>query len=232
MPLDDLGLKGGLIVSCQAYPGDPLYGSAFMVAMAKAAKMAGAKGIRANGPLDIMAIKSEVDLPIIGINKIHVKGAHPRFYITPTFEAAGEVVERGADIVAMHVLPEYDPDPKRLPERIRRIKEELGVFVMADIATVDDAKFAVDAGVDIVATTSARYAYPDEKMEGPAIDLVRELSEILPVPVIAEGHYHRPEECAQAIKAGAYAVVVGAALTIPQEAMRWFVEAIEEAAKG
>ncbi|MGZ7444495.1 nitronate monooxygenase [Paenibacillus sp. TH7-28] len=50
-------LKGRLIVSCQAFPGEALYGSHIMTAMAKAAKDGGAAAIRANSPQDVAAIK-------------------------------------------------------------------------------------------------------------------------------------------------------------------------------
>lgn len=213
--LESLGLKGGLIVSCQADPGSPLRDSAHMAAMARCALVGGAVGIRANGPLDIAAIKGAVNLPIIGIYKLRLPTQHPRVYITPTFESAEAVSKLGCEIVALHVLPSYDHDVPALKERIRRIKKELDVLIMADIATIGDAAFAVEQGVDIIATTSARYAYPDEKMPGPAIDLVRELDERLRVPVIAEGQYQTPEQCAQAIAAGAHAVVVGTAITAP-----------------
>jgi hypothetical protein len=51
-------IRGGLIVSCQARPGETLYGSQYMAEMAKAALMGGACGIRANGAADISAIKA------------------------------------------------------------------------------------------------------------------------------------------------------------------------------
>jgi N-acylglucosamine-6-phosphate 2-epimerase len=43
-------LKGGLIVSCQALPDEPLYGAGHMAAMARAAALGGAAVIRTNGP--------------------------------------------------------------------------------------------------------------------------------------------------------------------------------------
>jgi N-acylglucosamine-6-phosphate 2-epimerase len=227
--LDDLGLKGGLIVSCQAAPGAPLHGPAYMAAMAKAAEMAGAVGIRADGPLDIAAIKGTVGLPVIGIYKIRLPTQHPRVYITPTVESAHEIARLGVEIIALHVLPEYDADVAYLKERVRRIKDEIDVPVMADVATLEDARFAVEQGVDIVATTSSRYAYPDEKMPGPPIDLVADIASTLGVPVIAEGQYKTPEQCRQAIEAGAHAVVVGTALTAPEVVMAEFVQEMKQA---
>ena len=60
-------LKGKLIVSCQALPDEPLHSSFIMGRMALAAKQGGASGIRANTPEDIKEIKTQVDLPVIGI---------------------------------------------------------------------------------------------------------------------------------------------------------------------
>ncbi|MCJ7831565.1 MAG: hypothetical protein MUP86_03505, partial [Dehalococcoidia bacterium] len=106
--IDDLGMKGGLIVSCQAALAAPLHGPVFMAAMARAAKMAGAVGIRADAPMDIAAIKGEVDLPMLGIYKIRLPSQHLRVYITPTFESAAEIARLGCEVIALHVLPEYD----------------------------------------------------------------------------------------------------------------------------
>lgn len=59
-------LKGQLIVSCQALPGEPLYveNSTIMPLMARAALQAGAKGIRTSGVLDVVEIKKEVKVPV------------------------------------------------------------------------------------------------------------------------------------------------------------------------
>ncbi len=50
-------LRGGLIVSCQALPDEPLHGAFIMARMAVAAQQGGAIGIRANSPEDIRAIR-------------------------------------------------------------------------------------------------------------------------------------------------------------------------------
>lgn len=79
-------LRNGLIVSCQALEKEPLHGASHMVAMARAAEIGGASGIRANGPVDISEIKKVVSLPVIGIHKITFPGY--KVFITPTFEVA------------------------------------------------------------------------------------------------------------------------------------------------
>ena len=81
-------LKRGLIVSCQAVKGEPLYGLGIMKYMARAAVQGGAVGIRANYVSDINDIKSEVDVPVIGIIKAEYAGSD--VYITPTLKEVKE----------------------------------------------------------------------------------------------------------------------------------------------
>ena len=74
-------VRGRLIVSCQAQPHEPLYGSAIMARMAVAAAQGGAAAIRANTPQDIAAIRGAVSLPIVGLYKVDLPGYE--VYITP-----------------------------------------------------------------------------------------------------------------------------------------------------
>lgn len=213
-------LPEGLIVSCQARADNPLHGPAFMGAMALAARDGGACGLRANGPDDIRAVAA-AGLPVIGIHKVF-SDDYP-VYITPDFEAAAAIVEAGAGIVALDCTPR--PRDGEKPETvIRRIREELGAEVFADISTFDEGLAAADWGATYVATTLSGYtAYTEPKPEQPDLRLVEMLAKKLPVPVVAEGRYNTPALVRHAFEAGAHAVVVGTMITNPREITRTFV---------
>lgn len=217
-------LKGGLIVSCQAPEGTPLHGSAIMAAMAKAAEIGGAAGIRANGPDDIHAIRATVALPIIGIYKIRCEEYET--YITPTIEAAQEVAAAGADIIAVDAT--HRPHPKGLSaaELIAQIRT-LGKPVMADISTFEEGVAAAEAGADIVATTMSGYTPYSPQTECPDFELIERLFATVSVPIIAEGKIWTPEEARKAIDLGAHAVVVGTAITRPHVVTERFVRALK-----
>ena len=69
-------IKGQVIVSCQALPGEPLYveEKSIMYLMARAGKMAGAPAIRTSSIRDVVAIKEETGLPVIGLVKVQYPG--------------------------------------------------------------------------------------------------------------------------------------------------------------
>lgn len=224
-------LRGKLIVSCQSIPQktsgpliDPFQGPSMMAAMAVAAVLGGAGGIRANGRADIEAIKEAVHVPVIGIKKAKVEGYE--VYITPTLEDAMEVASAGADIIALDCTAR--PHPCRLSVRdfIAKVKECTGKPVMADISTFEEGLAAAEAGADIVATTLAGYTTYSPATKGPDIDLVARLAATLQVPVMCEGRVSCPREARMAIEAGAYAVVVGTMITSPRRITEEFSKAI------
>lgn len=220
-------LHAGLIVSCQALPEEPLFSSEIMARLAVAAKQGGAVGIRANTPVDVHAIRAAVpDLPLIGLFKVVVPGFED-VYITPRVEDAVAVAEAGADIIAVDATLRPHPEGTAA-ELIRAVKKATGKLVMADIATDADAIAAVEAGADVLSTTLSGYTPDSPPLEGPDLDFVRRLVALrLPVPVIAEGRIHTPEQARAALDAGAFAVVVGGAITRPQQIARRFAQALQ-----
>jgi N-acylglucosamine-6-phosphate 2-epimerase len=206
-----------------------MHGSEIMARMARAAYEGGAVGIRANGPEDIAAIKAAVPLPVIGIYKLDVPGYQS--YITPTFDSAREVAEAGADMIAIHATAETRPPGQELDRLIGRIHNELGKPVMADVSTLEEGLVAARLGADVVSSTLAGYTAYSRKMEGPDFLLVEELLSALSVPVIAEGRIHTPDDAAHALELGCYAVVVGGAITRPQEITKRFTHRIAHALK-
>jgi N-acylglucosamine-6-phosphate 2-epimerase len=219
-------LKGGLIVSCQADPGTPLDRSGFMAALARAAQLGGAAGIRANGPEDIAEIHRTVDLPLIGLWKVDLAGFAVR--ITPTVDHALQVAAAGADIIALDATDRPHPDGQTLADRISTIHAQTGKPILADVSNFHEAKMAEAAGADLVATTLAGYTGSDPHMEGPDLELVERLSTELNIPVIAEGHIGTPEQASLALHRGAFAVVVGSAITRPGWITEQFVRRIKK----
>jgi putative N-acetylmannosamine-6-phosphate epimerase len=218
-------LSGKLIVSCQALPDEPLYDPVFMSAMARAAVLGGAGGIRANGPDNIAAIRAAVSLPILGINKRRVNGFE--VFITPDFEDARLVVEAGADLVALDGSNVKRPGGETLADIIRRIHDALNVPVMADCSCLEDGLYAETAGADVIATTLAGYTRHGRPVQpGPDLELISLLVQRIKMPVIAEGRFHEPREVAEAFERGVHAVVVGTAITRPSEITKRFVAAL------
>jgi len=215
-------LHAGLIVSCQALDDEPLHGSQHMTAMAVAAAQGGAVGIRANSPKDIAAIRLAVTLPIIGIYKLDIPGFVVR--ITPTIDSAIQVALAEADIIAIDATSRPNPDSLSLNERIHLIHERTNCPVMADISTYDEGLAAQDAGADLVSTTLSGYTVDSPTQVSPDFELLHNLVSELDVPVVAEGRIATPEQAAQALALGAFAVVVGSAITRPQWITVQFVQ--------
>ena len=218
-------VRGRLIVSCQALPHEPLYGAEMMARMALAAAQGGAAAIRANTPSDVRAIRGVVSLPIIGLYKAEIPGYD--VYITPTLAHACEIAAAGADVIAIDATARPRPEFTDLKSFIAAIHRTTGLPVLADVSTVEEGVAAEAADADFVATTLSGYTPYSPQQDGPDIALVAALSRVLKTPVIAEGRYHTPEQVTAALAAGAVSVVVGGAITRPQEITQRFVKAIE-----
>ena len=222
-------IKGKLIVSCQALEGEPLYieDSSVMPLMARAAKQAGAAAIRTNGVRDVIGIKEETNLPIIGIIKKGYEGYEQ--YITVTMDVIDQLVQAGADIIAMDCTLRERVDGRSVSEFIQTIKEKYPqIILMADISNLEEGINAWKAGIDMVGTTLSGYTEYTLKLEEPDFKLIEDLAKNIDIPIIAEGRIHTPEQATKALDLGAHAVVVGGAITRPLEIATRFVDAISK----
>ncbi|WP_274650327.1 N-acetylmannosamine-6-phosphate 2-epimerase [Paenibacillus humicola] len=217
--------KNGLIVSCQALKHEPLFGAGHMAAMAAAAEAGGAAAIRANTPRDIEAIKKSCSLLVIGLYKMDYPDSP--VYITPTIREAEAIVEAGADLIAVDATRRTRPDGETLSGLLGAIRARWPDRpVVADVSTFEEGAAAMDLGFDLISTTMSGYTPYSPQQEKPDIDLVARLASLGRKPVLAEGRIWTPAQCAACLRAGAHAVVVGTAITRPQEITRKFVNAI------
>ncbi|TVP68006.1 MAG: N-acetylmannosamine-6-phosphate 2-epimerase [Leptolyngbya sp. LCM1.Bin17] len=220
-------LKGGLIVSCQAPTTSPLHDPIAIAAMAAAAVNQGAVGVRIDTPDHIAAVRARISQPIIGLWKQVLPPSS--VYITPQFHHAKAVAATGADMIAVDATQRSRPGDETLAELIAAIRDRLGKPVMADVDTLDNAQRAVAAGADCVGTTLFGYTQTTQGHRPPNMDLLQAMVHHCPVPVICEGGIGSPQVARQALDLGAYAVVVGTAITGIDTLVKTYVQAVVSA---
>ncbi len=218
-------LNQRLIVSCQAPVLSPLHDPAVIAAMALAAVQGGAAGVRIDTPAHIQAVRQRLSAPIIGLWKQVLPGSE--VYITPQFHHAQAVAKAGADLIALDATQRPRNGGESLSELIPRIQRELGLPVMADIATLEEARLAEAAGADLVGTTLYGYTRETARFPPPGLELLAALVKTLRVPVLCEGGIATPQMLRQALDLGALAVVVGTAITGIDQKIQAFVQAAE-----
>lgn len=226
-------MQGTVIVSCQATPGEPLYmkDDSIMYLMARAARQAGAKMIRTSSVRDIVAIKEETGLPVIGLIKREYPGYEGR--ITMTMQEVDECVQAMADIVSIDCTNCARGDGLTPGEFLQQVRKKYpNIIIMADCATFEEAVAAYRMGADLVGTTMNGYTAQTRDQTGePNFELVEQLARTLPCPVIAEGRVHTPEQARRMLEIGAWAVVVGGAITRPLEIAARFMDAVKDVQK-
>lgn len=219
-------IKGGLIVSCQALPDEPLHSSYIMSRMAYAAFEGGAKGIRANTVEDIAEIKKTVDLPIIGIIKAVYDDSD--VYITPTMKEVDALISCGVSIIALDTTDRLHPKGVTFEEFFTEVRAKYPQqLFMADTSCFEEGKKARELGIDIVGTTMSGYTPYTKGRELPDFELMSRYVNELDCPVIAEGGIWTPEQLKAAFDTGVHAAVVGTAITRPREITKKFANAIK-----
>jgi N-acylglucosamine-6-phosphate 2-epimerase len=215
-------LRGGLIVSCQPDASDrehdPINSPTIMAALARAAVLGGAVGIRADSPADIAAIRAATSVPIIGIYKFDIPGFQVR--ITPTVEHAIQISNAGSDVIALDATNRPRPNGLSVQDIITQVKMQTGRPIAADVSTFEEGMYAAQVGADAVLPTLAGYTDYSRNLPEPDFELIEKLAQHLDVPVIAEGKIATPAQAARALELGAWAVCVGSAITRP----RWITE--------
>lgn len=204
-------LQQGLIVSCQAPIDSPMHAPMVIAAMSQAAINQGAVGVRLDTPAHVEAVRAQIVAPIIGLWKQQIPGFD--VYITPQFHHAEAIAQAGADIIAIDATSRDRPDGETVASLIARIHDELGKSVMADIDTLEAAIAATKAGADLVGTTLYGYTAATQQQTPPGFDLLAAMVAAIDVPIICEGGVASPQMARKALDLGAYAVVVGTAIT-------------------
>lgn len=224
-------LENCLIISAQAAGDEPLNKPEHLLAMALSGINGGAAGLRLEGKNNIAYIRKHTNLPIIGLAKSELlpdKERLDKIYITSTFAEAEELAVAGSDIIATDATGRPRPDGLSLRQFIEKVHGKLQVPVWADVATLEQGLAAAADGADVISTTMYGYTRETEldADAAPDFNLLESLCKQVKGPVVLEGRVWHPDEIRRAFELGAYAVVVGSAVTRPQLITRRFVKAI------
>ena len=217
----------GLIVSCQAVKGEPLYGLHMMGHFARAAVLGGASGIRANYGDDINEITAQVDVPVIGI----IKAVYPdsEIYITPTLKEVKALLTTKCSVIALDATNRTRPNGEKLEDLIKYIRENAPqVEIMADCSNYEEAKRADELGFDYIGTTLRGYTEYTKGIAIPDCELLRKMTSTLRAHIIAEGGIWEVGQLKAVLDTGVYTVVIGSAITRPMDITKHFMKAFGE----
>ena len=205
--------KRGIIISIQPTPGSAFDSIPSVCDFAIMAEDAGAVAVKIEGIGRIEAVKTRIEIPVIGIIKEGGSQA-VRHLITPKKSLSDLIFSVVADYVATESLAAIGDYHGH--GRSRLIYE-------AD--SIETSKVAQDLGVAAIATTL--YGYTEQTQgrlsEDPDFKALKELSETLSSPVIAEGRYRTASDLREAIRLGAHSICIGTAVTRPDVVIKQFV---------
>lgn len=228
MPIDINKLKNQLVISCQPVTDGPMDRVDIVVAMARSAELAGAGAVRIEGVENVRQVSRSLEIPVIGIVKRDLEDSAVR--ITPFLDDVSELVGAGASIVAIDATARKRPVPVA---ELYQLARQSGVLIMADCATLADGVAAAEMGFDLIGTTLSGYTdeTADQPMDRPDLELIAALAG-KGYCVMAEGRTRTPAHAAAALKAGAFAVTVGSAITRVEHITAWYQDALDAVIKG
>lgn len=224
-------IENGLIVSC--YAGDDFNEQMgtpdTMAHVARSVVAGGAAAVRTNIE-NIREVKRSVDVPVIGLKKVYKSGdmIDGDFRITPTIKEVEELLNAGADAVAIDgtIRPRYDD--MTLEEFIHEIKKRFNAFVIADVSTFEEGLAAWSYGADMIGTTLSGYTpysknpirFGQLPSPEPDYELIHQLVEAGVKYVVAEGRINDGAKMKKALEAGAHSVVIGTSITEPRKIVK------------
>ncbi|AAP96593.1 N-acetylmannosamine-6-phosphate 2-epimerase [[Haemophilus] ducreyi] len=215
-------IQGGLVVSCQPVDDGPMDQPAIVAAMAQAAIVGGAVGVRIEGVQNLKATRPMVTAPIIAIVKRDLPESAVR--ITPFLADIDQLAAAGADIIAVDGTDRERP--VAVVAALERIHAQ-GCLAMADCSTLAEGLYCQQLGFDIIGSTMSGYTGGELPVE-PDYQLVKDLKSA-GCYVMAEGRYNSPALAKSAMQMGADCVTVGSALTRLEHMVSWFAVAVQSA---
>ncbi len=228
--MDDLvkKLENKIIVSVQAEGNEPLNKPEYLLALSQSVISGGAGGLRLCGVKNISFISKNVSVPVIGLTKLEPTPINwlDSVYITPALDDLKALLKTPAEYIAIDGTKRIRADNSSLSDQIKLIKQS-GKKSVCDISTFEEGVNAIELGADLISTTLSGYTKETRYKvnEGPDFDLLAELVDESPAPVIMEGRIWEPQDVKKAFSVGAFAVVIGTAITRPHIITRKFVSA-------
>jgi N-acylglucosamine-6-phosphate 2-epimerase len=219
-------VQHGLIVSCHIDEEEQETMPDLLSYFARTAERGGAAGLRIEGVDGIRRLRPRTALPIVGFTQGSYDDGSP--LITPSIDDAERLIAAGADFVAVDATRRKRPDGSDGFLFFEELRKRFTTLLWADVATFREGVHAAECGADVIATTLAGYTAGTvvKDYQTPDFTLIHELSNALTIPVIAEGRIWTPDSAARAVELGAYAVVVGSAITRPHVVTQMFVNAV------
>ncbi len=212
-----------IVASVQGSPGSPVDHPEFLLPLAGASRGEGATILRLEGVAAIKHIRPKLGLPVMGLLKRSYEGSE--VYVTPTSCEVQELIESGAEMIALDATRRERPGGEKLEDLIKMIKVA-GRLAMADCDSVASIHYAMRCGADFVSTTLAGYTRETRLTRGPDLEFIREAVRECDLPVLAEGRFTTPSQAQAALRIGAAGVVIGGAINDPIKQTRAFVSSV------